>query len=128
MSEKRKLILNFAWDCFLISSLCAVMIAHTRDGFILFFSLCWFSSLYLKKTSREKPLPKMPERELTGLETVSWFAIGFAALWILGFALYKGLLGNPAFVIPAGFIALAVRSLLFAKALAALKMSALARN
>jgi hypothetical protein len=52
-----------------------------------------------------------------------WFAIGFSALWILFFALYKGFLVKPAVLIPIGIIGLAARSLWFAQDWAALKNS-----
>ena len=97
MSGKQKLIFHFACDGFFIASYCAVMLTHTKAGFFILFCAYWF---YANLFFRKKPFPRLPGRELTTLETISWFAIGFSVLWIFGLVTYKGLQGNAAFMIP----------------------------
>ncbi len=123
MNEKRKLILLFAMDCLCIVSLCGAMVAHTAFIFPL-IGLCGVHSKLLQK----KREPKKQGRELTMLETIAWFTIGFSTLWVLGFVVFKGLLGNPTFTIPIGIIALAIRSLAFAKDWAARQTTAPVSN
>jgi Na+/H+ antiporter NhaD/arsenite permease-like protein len=101
------------------------MIAHNTRFIFVFCILFW---VYSKKFLQKKDEPKTQGRELTTLETIAWFAIGFSALWILLFVAIKGLFGNPAVMLPLGIIGLAIRSLFFAKDLAAYKTPASATN
>jgi hypothetical protein len=124
VNEKRKLILHSAVDCLFIVLFCGAMVAHT--GFI--FLLIGLYGVYSKKLFQKKHGPKTQWRELTTLETIAFFAIGFSFLWILGFVVFKGLLSNLTFMIPIGIIGLAIRSLAFAKDWAASQTSAPVSN
>ncbi len=100
------------------------MVAHTSFVFLLIglYGVC--SNKFFQK----KHGPKKQWRELTTLETIAWFTIGFSVLWISGFIVFKGLLDNLTFIIPIGIISLAIRSLAFAKDWAARQTSAPASN
>jgi len=101
-----------------------MIFTHNR----LFYVPCLLYGVYSRKFLEKKHVPKPPWRELTTLETIAWFAICFSALWIGGFAIYKGLLGDIAFMVPIGIVGLAIRSLAFAKDWVALKTPAPASN
>jgi hypothetical protein len=120
MNEKRRLILHFILDCLFIVLLGLAMITNVRFIFIL-----WgLYAVYLRKFLQKKYKAKTKELELTTPETIAWFLIGFSALWIGFFAVYKGLFSNPVVIVPLGIIGLAFRLLAFAKDWATLKTPA----
>ena len=115
MSEKRKLILDLALGCFFIVLFCLTMIVHSEEFFILCLSLSMVYSSS-KRFFTKKPSPKKREGDLTTVEVIAWFSIGFSAIYIFGFVASKGLLNSMAFIIPTGIILLAWRLLDFVKA------------
>jgi hypothetical protein len=125
VNEKRKLIFDFALECFFIVLFCSTMIAHF--GFFIIVGVCMAYSISTRFFTK-KPKPKKRERELATTEAIAWFAIGFSAICIFGFAVSKGLLNSIAFIIPMGIILLAIRLLYFSKELAALQTSKPASN
>jgi len=65
--------------------------------------------------------PTKKDRELTTLETIAWFTIGFSALYLAMYIVYKGLPNHPAFSIPIFAIVLAGCALYLTRQLADLK-------
>jgi hypothetical protein len=103
------------------------MVVHSEFFFILCIALSMIYSSS-KRFFTKKPQPKKRERELTTVEVVAWFSIGFSIIFIFGFVASKGLLNSTAFIIPMGIILLAWRLLDFAKGWAALQTSRSASN
>ena len=125
MSEKRKLILDFALDCLFIVLFCLAMVVHS--GFIFYF--CFFvSAIYsnLKRFFQKKSKPKKRERELTTAEVIAVFAIAISGFYILIKA--AKLIFSTSGIIPIGIIVLSIRVLYLSKELAALQTSKPASN
>ena len=122
MAAKRKLIQDFAVDCFYIIVCCAALLRH--DGLLLVMIIGSYSVVRRFLFSREKPNWKKYDRELTTVEAVAWFAILFSFLWISFLIISKGFLNHAAFVIPVFVIIFAGRLLQFAKGWMVLKNSA----
>jgi hypothetical protein len=126
MNEKRKLILDFALECFVIVLYLLTIVAHF-PMFMVSVILC-FWLLYRKLFFPQRTQTKKQERELTTVEVIDWFSIGISAICIFGFVMVKGLLNNIAFIIPMWIMILAFSLLAFAKKLAALNTSKSASN
>ena len=111
-----------------------MMVMNSHIALWAIFALCGMSSLYrliakifLPKKNEQTRLEKL-DRELTTLEAISVFAIGFSALYLVIFIAYKGWLHNTAFAIPIFVIIFTIRLLYFSKELAALQTSKPASN
>jgi len=120
---KRKLILDFALECFFIVLFCLTMVVHS-EALGLLFCLC--AVLSQKLFSPNKPNPKKRDRELTTAEVITVFAIAISGFYILIKA--ANLIFSTAFIIPIGIIIIAIRSLYFSKAWAASQTSKPASN